>query len=407
MDESTKNLLLTFLDFGVPSTNPVNFCDVIDITDLRDGAKSLLRLASDRRQTLEDGLSYEGSKVDPRNVIASVNVYLESVWAVQESLEYSAQTRIKLKGPLEFTWTSVLCSAKNRGKKGFTNQVFVFEVCYVLVVRALAHYNNSFILCKEADGQEPMNRENLISAVKDLRVSSGILKYVANTLLPRWQSPPHDKPPEVFVEVLESLSKSFLCMAQRITIVSVLMKGDSVNKSLIVKLFLGLEEHYQGVVTPLSTLPKQVREKDISPTLFDEPATFAIVANALAWKYMAIDAHSKIESSDRPDILSGKAAAFIAHSYTKLKNCKLGTGSKHLRHVVDAEIADIGAKYTEYQTDNEKVYFGIAPDMDDVELPQRQFLPTAVEFEMPKVDVVSFASKSGCANDEIRLAVQI
>ena len=180
--DATRDLLLSFLDFEVPSTNSVDFNNVFDYEDLRGGARTLLKAASSQRRTLEDGLSYEGCAVNPKNVVEAVNAYLSSVWAIQESLEYSAQAKIKLKGPLEFTWTSVLCSAKDRGKKGFTNQVFVFELSYVLVVRALSHYNNGFTLAKEAQSQEEDARTKFVESTKELRLAAGML-FLIDTLI--------------------------------------------------------------------------------------------------------------------------------------------------------------------------------------------------------------------------------
>lgn len=149
--------------------------------------RQLLLLATRNRELLEEGLTYEGDKVDPRNIIAAVDTYLPSVWKIQESLEYSASATIKLNRELEFYWTTML----NTKRKEWKNGVFVYEVCFILVIKAMSHYNQAGNFIQQALVAEPEEaRSRLVQAAKELRTGAGnschlvyshsVTKYIPN-----------------------------------------------------------------------------------------------------------------------------------------------------------------------------------------------------------------------------------
>ena len=122
-------------------------------------ARALLQRAGRQRLRMSEGMTYEGCKVSPANVIAAVDSYFPSIWQITASMEAAASTNVKLTKPLVFEWTSVLCNNEtadakakkekqpmtNKGRKLWRNNVLVYEVTEMLVVKALALYNQAGI----------------------------------------------------------------------------------------------------------------------------------------------------------------------------------------------------------------------------------------------------------------------
>ena len=307
------------------------------------------------------------------------------MWKIQQSLEYSASARIELNEELEFSWTSVLQSKK----KFWTNGVFVYEVVFTLVTRALAHYNYAAQLVSEQTQEVEQARAGIIQASKELRIGAGILSFVSATMLPRWQNVPESIPPEASVEVTAYLSSLFLCAAQRLTVAAAVLKKSP--KKLVAQLLLGLEANYKTMERKLQAIPKKERGSLIA-FIKDEPMYFASVARGLAFKFLAMHTVDAAESSNTPDVHYGLATAQITAAWETMRSISLPDSLKSVRTALKAETTNIGEKYSEIQSDNSKVYYGKVPDLDDVELPAQQFLPKPVEFDMPKINVVSFAA---------------
>lgn len=366
-------------------TNDIDYSRTIG-GDLIPEARQLLLLATRNRERLVESLSIEGNPVDPRNAIAAVESYLPSVWKIQESLEYSSSARIELNQKLEFTWTSVL----NTKNKTWTNDVFVYEVCMILVIRALAHYayaKNLTIQASTVDADQA--KTYIVDASKQLRIGAGLLQFVAKQMLPRWLGKPEDSPPEVSIPLISCLSQLFLCTAQRLTVINAKLKQTS--HRIIAQLLLGLSTKYDSLYESLQDVSKKTRA-NLVQFIQDEPAQFGLIAKALAYKALALDCVEKSDSSDTPDVLYGKAEAFIAASYGMIKGVTLATSTNQIKSALSQEVTEIGEKFAQIKSDNEKVYYGKVIALDALELPKEQFLAKPVEFKMPSITVVSFAA---------------
>ena len=179
---------------------------------------------------MSEGMTYEGCKVSPANVIAAVDSYFPSIWQITASMEAAASTNVKLNKPLVFEWTSVLadnakCDAaakadkslgKNaKGRRMWRNNVLVYEVTEMLVVKALALYNQAGITVGAVAADDTSQHT---AAATSLRQGAGAMDYIAGTLLPRWIKIPPDRPPEVLMPMLQSLSKMYIANAQELAV---------------------------------------------------------------------------------------------------------------------------------------------------------------------------------------------
>ena len=198
---NTVRLLASFREYKIPSTKPNDLNATIG-GNLSSAARHLLQNATRQRVTLTDGLEYGGSRVDPRNVVAACEAYFPSIWKVMKSMEASASVNVKLNRELIFAWKTTLTTnttssgRAHDGKQGWLSQsVLLYEIAYVLVVRALSHYNTAKVIMHHAVGNNgEIDASKFANASKELRVGAGILECVAIDLLPRWVNPPKKTP---------------------------------------------------------------------------------------------------------------------------------------------------------------------------------------------------------------------
>ncbi|GBG26085.1 Hypothetical Protein FCC1311_023052 [Hondaea fermentalgiana] len=377
--DAVAELLMKFTEFGTPTTKPLSFEAIIG-GNLSHEAQELLQVATQQRETLLDGITNMGGRVDPRNVVAAVENYLPSVYKITHSMEQSATAQIRLNKPLEFSWTSVLVK-KNKQRKEYKCQVLVYEVCFILTVQAMAHYNVARMLL---DPERPNRAANLVAAAKELRKGAGILEYVSQVMLPRWVNPPENRPPEVMPAVVAVLAEYFVCMAQRLTVQQAILKGTPA--STVGKLLLGLSERSHNLVGSVRRLGPVV--DTLFEPIVEEPALVSTMSHALAMKFLGDAAKDK----GKP----GEAVAFLSLAVDQLNGIIFSpTMDKLLRPEVEAARVEILDKYHVYREDNEKIYFEGVPTRDRLNVPAGSFIATAVDFEMPEVDAVAFGTPPG------------
>ncbi len=373
-----EKVLLTFSEFEISTTQAVDFDKTIGGALAYD-ARQLLIMATTQRQVLVDGLTYEGSRVDPRNVIKGVDAYESTIWRITHSMEASAEANIILHQPLIFSWTSAL-SAKPKPSE---NQVLVFEVACILVVKALAHHN----LAKDLAGSE-LHEPKYAEAAKELKIAAGILDYVGKFLLPKWISPPSNKPPEVQIPVVNCLSIMFLGMAQRITIAKAI--STNAPKSLIAKLFIGAAHLYERALSTLKQLDQSDFEA-LTPSIFAELKILPSILKGLANKYYGMHFFANEKYADGTAYLSLARTMLHSIDYT-------ATTLQTFKPKVQVETIEVEKLFNQYNDDLNTVYFE-AMTMSDQLLPiQEQIMAKLIPFELQTQSSVSFAEKNSSTN---------
>uniref|UniRef100_A0A7S2R628 BRO1 domain-containing protein n=1 Tax=Mucochytrium quahogii TaxID=96639 RepID=A0A7S2R628_9STRA len=378
--DPVSELLLRFFEFNSPRTKHVDFNGIIGGA-LSFEARELLGVTTSQRSTLMDALDNSGQTVDPRNISAAVENYLPSVYKLTHSMEQSAGAHIKLNKPLEFSWTSVLLK---KSKQNVENkcQVLVYEVCFVLTVQALAHYNAAKnLVCTE----NPSRMSNLVAAAKEVRKGAGILEYVSQVLIPRWTNPPKNRAPEVVGEVVLALCGLFCCMGQRLTVVQGLQRG--LPPSAIAKLLFGLSERYSQINQQLRSLDKSLYDS-LLDSLLDEPAILSVACYALGAQMMG----EKAKADGEP----GKAVGYLLLASNKLAGILYNPSTEELlkEYVVNAQHA-VDEKFHQYKADNESIYFEGVPTADALDIPKGSFMCNPLDYSLPEVSAVSFASTDG------------
>lgn len=373
LDEACE-LLLGFTEYRTPTTKAVDFNATIG-GNIDLAARELLTVATQQRETLTDGMDNSGHRVDPRNVVAAVENYLPSVYKITYSLEQNASTQIKLNRPLSFSWSTVLAKKRKEYKFG----VLVFEVCFILTIQALGHYN----VARELLDPERDNRASmLMAAAKELRKGAGILQFVAQVMLPRWVNAPDVRPPEVMSSVVGFVCDLFMSMAQRIIIVQAILKGSP--PSAIAKLLLGLSEKCGNVSSSLAAMGPV--KDTLVDSMVEEPALYALVGHGLALRYLGEAAKLKEKPGEAVAWLSASAETLGRVAFSPSMEGTIKPKVHAVRRVVDARLQELKA-------DNEAIYFEGVPTRDRLDVPHGSFIATTAEFSLPEVEAVDFASK--------------
>lgn len=355
-----------------------------------------------------------GTVPNPNNVIEAVNSYLPYVWKIQKSLEHSKDTKIKLNSPLHFEWSSSICSPivpeVNRSQ---THHVFVFEVTFILVVRALSHYNLARqyierITAKEKSSgasiplDDPFLTECFKSSIKELRIGAGVLDFAADKVLNQWRKPPKDGLPEARVKVLKGLSIYFQCQAQRVFLAKVIMSKKYI---LLPNLFMGLCSKYQLAerlfLSELSIL-SGVPTTSIDPLFQQECLLMSEMSKVWAFKYTGLTLATKVETGD---LGVESVEATFARAVGYMRRCWDSYRSKSIQSLINGSILkdrygyllktdSLTVKQTlgEYENENSTVYYAHV-DETECELPtrsQHKFNIVPEEFQMMQVEALSF-----------------
>ena len=332
----------------------------------------VLEVASKRREALMSSLTYGGSTPDPRAIVAACKEYYPTVWCITESMVHGSDEPVKMKNKYKFSWTSVL---DRRGRVShWTNPAFVFEMAEILTLQAL-QTSNVAANCSAA--------EDYVSAAKLLREAAGILIYVADTLLPKWESTPALVPFEVNSSVLKALAKVMQAQAQQMAIAKVLSSGKKLPSSLLSKLFVGCISYYEDAAGLLRKLPKD--DFDQLDTLLLEVCGFLPkVLHATALKLLAVDYYEKGKY--------GYAATYaqVASKHVS-RIAKLKSDQLHnIQPSVSALISSCQETANNYVEENTTIYFEVTPDLPLPPIESKSMDVSPTEFKTPAVAYISF-----------------
>eukprot|EP00924_Labyrinthula_sp_SR-Ha-C_P008938 maker-scaffold_2-snap-gene-7.21-mRNA-1 protein AED:0.00 eAED:0.00 QI:329/1/1/1/1/1/5/142/514 len=402
IDDPAINLLLQFIAMDIPRT-PKGKEDQVDYNgtiggNLHESVRKMLRLATQQRRVLVQGLTYAGTEPDPSNVIEAVNVYMPQVWHIQKSLEESKSTKIKMKGELVFKWKSGLHYQKD---VLMSQKVFVFEMAFLLAVKAISHYNYAGLVISRLNLNNKEIRTTNIelismalkTAIKLLRQSAGIFEYSATEIVSIWRKPPPKEQllPEIDRDVLHVMSAYVQCMAQRLIIVKAILNK---QYSILPQLFAALGDRYERIQVKLANSGKF---DYLRADLVSEVNVFIKVSKTFGHRYAAKKLLSDIDSDtgmvnsiEDTYALSVEHLRKAASLFTK-KIAVEGLKSE-FKTSYSSEKMYCMELFKYHANQNSTVYFGNA-NPDDAELPppsQQRFVITAEKYEMPEVEVLSF-----------------
>ena len=371
--------LLLFLRpdcFQHPATKSVDFD--ASIGGALDGpARELLSLATSQRAKLEAVIADRKAAVDPRNVAAAVEAYLPSVWRITTSFEASAGVPIKLNSPLSFTWNSPLA----KKSKDWTFGVLIFEVVFVLSVRALSHRDAARVILA-ADAKR------VVDASKELRMGAGIFEFLRRQLLPRWSNPPPQRPLETLPAVLHALESLYLADAQRFAVQKAVDSGT--QPSAVCKLLMGCADKYDFAARALRSLDAATFES-LSPNILEELGAFPAILRAVAANELA----QHFKAKDEP----AKAAGLARDAFHRLSVISMGKllQASPLQRALDQAKERAQALALEYENECTNVYFCV-PETNELGWPEEgSFIVSSLPYEMPTGDIVSFREVKGGA----------
>lgn len=351
----------------VPSSKPMDF-DKLFIGNLSPDARDLLRLATSQRAKLEEALRDDDK--NPRHVVGAVDSYLPSIWQVTASMKATKQEAVKLKTKLETKWTSALVSKK----KEYVGTVFLFEVAFVLTLRGLMHRDAANLVLERKE-------DDFVACGKELRVGAGIFEFIEKDLLPRWTSTPETKPPpECVVQVHNALQKMFLADAQRVAIAKAMATKS--NPSLLAKLMLGAADKYDSALQSLKNADKETVDA-LNPALLEELAVSSAYLRAEA-SYCLAEA-----SWQKSEYAAGLMYAIDScDRFDKIKASKIYSGAKFVQLLAEARKRAVDRE-KEYHHDCNNVYF--IPAAKEITYPDGSFIITAIPYELPRSDILSFS----------------
>jgi len=355
----------------LPASKPVDF-DALIGGNLSTDARTVLKLATEQRKKLLEVLA--DPKVDVRNIIGAVDAYLPSIWritaSITASIQASSDASIKVNKAIEFKWKSSL----NKKGKEFSGNVFLYELAFVLTIRAIYHRDASKILLEK----DPHAFQDV---GKELRTAAGIFEFAGRDLLSRWQSPPEHRAPEVLSEVHSCMAALYLADAQRVAIAKAI-SAPGINPTLIAKLLIGAAEKYEFATRCLQRVDKETFDSMI-PGLLEELGAYPAILRGFAANCVAQAAWAKCEYS--------KGLAYAIDGARRLQVITMGKGlqSSPLQDHLTKAIARAVELEKEYHNDCTNVYF--EKPLKELKPLDASFIINSIPYELPPVELVSFA----------------
>jgi hypothetical protein len=367
---STRGIL-SFLRkdvFSHPTTHSVDFNTSIG-GNLPPTTRELLIVATNQRKKLEEILIEKDATVDPRGVIAAVEAYMPSVWRLTTSFEAAGSVAIKINKPIEFKWTSPL--AKKTKEWGFG--VFIFEIIFVLSLRALAHRDTARVILNS-------DSSKLVEASRELRSGAGIFEFLRKQLLPRWANPPTARPLETFPAVLQGLETLYLADAQRLATIKAVESGST--HLTVCKLLMGAADKYEFAGRAFASLGQPLFDS-LGTNVLEELGAFPAILRALAANELAQSFMNKGDYSH--------AAGLARDCVKRLDVIVMGKTLQSSTLQVELNAAKTRALIlaTEYEKDCANVYFTV-PAFDAEWPTDHAFIASPISYEMPEGEIVSF-----------------
>eukprot|EP00924_Labyrinthula_sp_SR-Ha-C_P016107 snap_masked-scaffold_4-processed-gene-19.37-mRNA-1 protein AED:1.00 eAED:1.00 QI:0/-1/0/0/-1/1/1/0/488 len=409
--KTAKELFLSCKFLYFPETISLHLNEVFNAQNLKSETKQLIELITIQRSRLLKALSefkeeesWEISKHSAevnaemhkkfKCVSFSAESYMSSLWQLQKSLEGAIGVEISfLEKPLMFSYRSNLKYKRINQKKFYDFKVMIIEVIFCLVVYAYAEFNNAVFLLKS------ITRENLITSSKLFQKVAGIISFLLDTLLTKWVSKPDNTeiPLEFQPASLKLLKNISLEMSQKVSIVFALEKinfecteGDELDwvesfslektevasLNLVIKLLAGLEKQSE-----------------------DEATMY--ISNYLTFKLFGMKSLHDLNDPSTEDLAetSYSAVQYFFFAMEKLKKYASLMSNNENLELIREELDQVDAVYKQVREDNEKVYFGTDENFAhklQLKMESRgdAFMAKVVEYQPPKVTILSFASES-------------
>jgi hypothetical protein len=275
-----KKLISRLCELGGPSMRPgrgVDFVACFVHPSASPEAAQLLQALTATRSALQSAASKPNIPVT--DIIALIEPYLEKLWSLYHSV--AAQPSIFLAKALLFEWKSYL----------YTNKKFIdasdshitYELAMVLHMKAVLHYRAAKALIEADINASP-------EATRHLTTSAGIMKHLADVLLPRWAAEGTDertRPLETRPHYCTFMHLFYVTAAQQMFA----LKGFLSNSPITTKLAISVVEqaHFAVRAVPICEGMR---------ALFDHLALVRDVFNGFAFKLRADSYMSKGETGN-------------------------------------------------------------------------------------------------------------
>eukprot|EP00949_MAST-11_sp_MAST-11-sp1_P001833 g1833.t1 len=389
--KNTKELISALHQFDVPTTGDVNFVELLD-GPFAEETQALLKECTERRGAMVATLSYAGATPDPRNIVQEMKNYFSPLWRLTESLKVAREVQMKAQ---EFAWSSVL--DRNARSGIWKDSTLVFELAQTLVQMALAMHNVAAHKSTTGD---------YVDASKHLRNAAGILKFVADGILPKWKPVASASPLEVERGIIGGIQRLMQAEAQQMAVAKALLGAvGKVPPALISKLFMGCKVLYDQAASSLRSVSR-TKFEEIDQALLEVLGFFPRFFEAQSYRYAAKGAFG--------DAKYGLACKYAKRAEATIKSISpLHRGClKAMNPVLQIEKQEIAEFCASILHENNCIYFDPEPEDDEIEeLPHKVMkIASCAPFSPERCNVVSFAfslSQNEGENVNIEDAVKV
>ncbi|TFK70627.1 hypothetical protein BDN72DRAFT_529482 [Pluteus cervinus] len=396
--------------YELPTTGTISFADFCVDQSIKKRYTNQIPEATQARANLK-GLLKESKRADhgEKDFLALIKVLDEYLPHLRGIMACIAHDEIGLKAEPTFSWRTTLSANFLHNSPRLSLPSLHADYAFTLLTRAFATANLARVTVLSlgsyefdraiSDAERKRKDESLNVAVDWLRTAGGIFSFVADTLLPEWETNRGggtlglSKPPELSREVNSALAKMSLAEAQTLAIRKLLSKaaydsnvtpGPPLPKShpspaLIAKLHLECASLYssarslvKSITTGKSTLPSK-NNGEVSADLRGYLADQAALHAALAHKWLGVDAGENGGTNQ-----GGEAVAFLAWAKKGLEELRdsgkgigLSKEDKEKRGLRKEKIAEqldsVNVFYKHYRKVNDTLHYQPVPPQSDLQ----------------------------------------
>ncbi|KAI9487066.1 MAG: BRO1 domain-containing protein [Benjaminiella poitrasii] len=341
--------------YSLPTTGLLSFVDYIEApasysSYISDATAQRGRL----RAVLKELKKETQSTRDYQTLINIIEEYLPYLVSIVNCLEAK---ELRLKKSIETSWRSTLSDhIIHTGSNA--PRIACIDIQYELIFVLMTY---AYALSLQANNDLSNDTATSFSKVADmLNTAAGVFHFVANDVIPTWKQSPDNRPVETVREFPAALSKMALADAQSVA-VNKALATNTISKSLIAKLFMGVAGQYEMAYSLISSLSSA---QDVSTDLKKYLSDGAIFYKAIVKKYLAMDANDNQRM--------GQAVGFVRECKTELHLIRHSSLSKP--HIRKSAIAAKAAKEEESVSELVSKYTMINDTVSYDSVPSRQEL---------------------------------
>jgi hypothetical protein len=318
--------------------------------------------------------------------LSCIDAYLPLLSILISSL--NSQPPVTIERQLSFEWYGAFANGPTVVYS--QSHELIFELSMVLHTKAVIHYLYAYELLQGDIGT------NLQVAGQNLRTAAGILRYMANVLLPKWAAGPQGKgsrPPEVDEAVCLAYAELFTASAQQMAFVKALTKIGGSPPGILCKVGIGVVSIITGNYDPVRLLPEVKHHYSVLREFY----------KGLAYRYQAeissmnndkgIAIGYCNESLRHLQVQSGKTYQIAVVGLPSDSN-KAHAAPGNLKAALAVLVAEVEGIKVAAEKENKIIYFSAVPAFDDLPpLPAAALIMQPTEFiptELPATGPVMF-----------------